>query len=423
MSPSKGLKPGNYECDICEQKEHNFSKFDDIHSYKLHSLLEHGIISYRCPHCDNYFSKVQLLKRHVQNDCKNNKVLEDQPHVDPSPKRVRLLKSETNSESLNMCVTCGKKFSRVDNLKRHIKAQVCTKSKVKFKTSNSVNENKNEKVSDEKGVISDENINKCTSNLNSNLATIKKLKKFVCENCNKSFSNNCVLKRHINQKVCIKRENKIVSASNTANLNSHPSTSNTSKLDAFLPNNVILVETAFKGRLNTYHIKNLNKNFNPLEYLEKQRKNIQEIIRKNFHSKSCLKVNLHFECEHTNVVGETLIKNFKTKNVALYKISNLEDFVDRSFKKLNTEMSEHASKKSGWTFHKVNSLEVRVNEFNPLKANKYVPLPEKIKSRKATINVVNKDNYCFFYAILAKFLNDPYILKNYDENNIPYIYK
>lgn len=126
MSPSKGVKNAAYECTICVSKGVESSMFNDIHTYKLHCLLEHEIQSYRCPHCDNYFNKVQLLHRHIQEKCNKENI--NIINFEPTSKRKKVIEPITDSEVLHMCTSCDKKFASNFCLKRHIKAQVCLKS-------------------------------------------------------------------------------------------------------------------------------------------------------------------------------------------------------------------------------------------------------------------------------------------------------
>ena len=56
---------------------------------------------------------------------------------------------------------------------------------------------------------------------------------------------------------------------------------------------------------------------------------------------------------------------------------------------------------SGWIFQSIENLLLKVDRFNPLKGEGYIDLPVVIKAKKAVINVQNKDNKCFEYAILS----------------------
>lgn len=46
-------------------------------------------------------------------------------------------------------------------------------------------------------------------------------------------------------------------------------------------------------------------------------------------------------------------------------------------------------------------IDVNVNRYNPLRASSYIPLPPQIARKKAVINVLNEDEYCFGWAVVS----------------------
>ena len=48
---------------------------------------------------------------------------------------------------------------------------------------------------------------------------------------------------------------------------------------------------------------------------------------------------------------------------------------------------------------KLKDIILQLLNINPLVGNSYVPLPECIQNRKATINITNDDNKCFMYCL------------------------
>jgi hypothetical protein len=69
-------------------------------------------------------------------------------------------------------------------------------------------------------------------------------------------------------------------------------------------------------------------------------------------------------------------------NVPLFQESDIDEYIKRSYDKLDKEMSEYQGKGSGWTVHKVLSLEVRINQYNPLRGSSYIKLPNKLKKKE-----------------------------------------
>ena len=57
---------------------------------------------------------------------------------------------------------------------------------------------------------------------------------------------------------------------------------------------------------------------------------------------------------------------------------------------------------SGWQFDQVEYFDINIDPFEPLSGSSYIPLPEKLASNKAIINVKNeKDNECFKWAVTS----------------------
>ena len=56
---------------------------------------------------------------------------------------------------------------------------------------------------------------------------------------------------------------------------------------------------------------------------------------------------------------------------------------------------------SGWIFQSIKNLLLTVDKNIPLNGSSYIDLPKEIKSKGAIINVHNRDDRCFEYAILS----------------------
>ena len=192
-----------------------------------------------------------------------------------------------------------------------------------------------------------------------------------------------------------------------------------------------IVETAFKCRLQTYRIKDICKGdlktvFNT--YVG----DIQELLELALKRYNCIKCNILVECIFENVGGEKCLKNFKSKNQALYRESNVENGLREHMSKIITEMDDSVLKGSGWHFLTVEKLEIRINKCPALsRGSQYVRLPEKYRYSRSIVNIQNLDDYCFKYCVLAKFIekdkdlwinyqNQPHLDSRYDWSCIEY---
>ena len=55
---------------------------------------------------------------------------------------------------------------------------------------------------------------------------------------------------------------------------------------------------------------------------------------------------------------------------------------------------------SNWRFQRVLSLDVHFTDFIPLRGSTFLPLPRKIATKKAVINMKNDDDQCFKWSIV-----------------------
>jgi hypothetical protein len=85
---------------------------------------------------------------------------------------------------------------------------------------------------------------------------------------------------------------------------------------------------------------------NPQDFFEEKRNRIVELISNFMFKNMNIKVNFHFECEHTNAVGEILDKNFKIQNMPLFEEIDFNSFANKPFIKLERETTKYSSKKS-----------------------------------------------------------------------------
>ncbi|CAG2253665.1 unnamed protein product [Mytilus edulis] len=74
--------------------------------------------------------------------------------------------------------------------------------------------------------------------------------------------------------------------------------------------------------------------------------------------------------------------------------------------KIGEKIAHWTSEKSVWTLKAIVKLQVNINKHRPLGGSQYIDLPAWIKAKKAVINVKNKDEECFKWAILSALHHD-----------------
>ena len=82
------------------------------------------------------------------------------------------------------------------------------------------------------------------------------------------------------------------------------------------------------------------------------------------------------------------------------KSEDVDNLVFISTESILAKIEVYKERGSGWYFKEVEKLEIHTVEFNPTKGSSYIPLPGWISSKKAIVNIQNKDDKCFLWSIL-----------------------
>ena len=108
-----------------------------------------------------------------------------------------------------------------------------------------------------------------------------------------------------------------------------------------------------------------------------------EMIRKELFSESTQILNSYFNSETVeNLEGtdESVIYNTFIQTIE----ERIQNFNQRG---------------SNWRFQRVLSLDVHFTDFQPLRGSTFLPLPRKIATKKAVINMKNDDDQCFKWSV------------------------
>ena len=93
---------------------------------------------------------------------------------------------------------------------------------------------------------------------------------------------------------------------------------------------------------------------------------------------------------------------FKSNAREIINENDIETEISDAGNELINRISQWISEGSGWVIKSVDKHEINISKYKPLRGSSYLPLSEKIKSKKATINIQNKkDDECFRWCHLA----------------------
>ena len=82
-----------------------------------------------------------------------------------------------------------------------------------------------------------------------------------------------------------------------------------------------------------------------------------------------------------------------------YESTDLNEVYERMITKILESFSTYLKNGSGWVLKKVVKLDITLSKFKPLRGSSHIPLLKVIDNKKAVINMKNKDDFCFKWAV------------------------
>ena len=75
----------------------------------------------------------------------------------------------------------------------------------------------------------------------------------------------------------------------------------------------------------------------------------------------------------------------------------LNQFIDE----VKGEIEAWSERGSGWVTDRILEAFINVARYDPMRGGSYIPLPPKLKNKRAVLNILNRDNQCLRWAIRA----------------------
>ncbi|XP_077255143.1 uncharacterized protein LOC143893522 [Temnothorax americanus] len=160
------------------------------------------------------------------------------------------------------------------------------------------------------------------------------------------------------------------------------------------------IDAAFEWRVLTSAVININY-IEPRKFLEDAEVIVLDRVRNVVQRHASVKINTVFNGEF--VTGDKRAnKSVSTGNRELFRASDLREWYElHVIEPTLSRLEKFQERDSGWALSRILNLTVNVNKYNPLRAGCYINLPQKIKSKKAVINVQSMDNACFAWSVVA----------------------
>ena len=167
----------------------------------------------------------------------------------------------------------------------------------------------------------------------------------------------------------------------------------------------VQTKRAFNNFLSQYELINETE-FKDLEnFFSFYSKDIKKLIKFLISKIGALKIQfciqiLFNRCDNDVIVEQ--IGYFSTKFDMISNIGLFNRFLSKKFSELENQIQEFSVNGSGWIVEKIMRLDLHVGKYVTKYGGCFTELPERLKNKKAIINIKNKDNLCFVYSVLAK---------------------
>ena len=99
--------------------------------------------------------------------------------------------------------------------------------------------------------------------------------------------------------------------------------------------------------------------------------------------------------------GELVKLVFNSRMLNVYNLSNMDEIVDEMIKHMKEQIKNPALLNSRFVFNEVLYIDVDFHQLNLTTGSSYLPLPDWLMKKKATINPCNEDQECFKWAVIA----------------------
>ena len=157
--------------------------------------------------------------------------------------------------------------------------------------------------------------------------------------------------------------------------------------------------SALRGFTRQFRIERIPRH-GPREFMQMARRDILKLMRENRRTR----VRMILNCEMTR--KELFSESTQILNTFFHSetVENLEGtdesvIYDGSIQTIEERIQNFNQRGSNWRFQRVLSLDVHFTDFQPLRGSTFLPIPRKIKTKKAVINMKNDDDQCFKWSV------------------------
>lgn len=170
---------------------------------------------------------------------------------------------------------------------------------------------------------------------------------------------------------------------------------------------IIERRSAFKKKIQTFAVINNKKKFkDPKFFLRKAYKSVFKIVKSVLNVQYFVKLNFCLVANFVKKTGDKVTEKktfyIQTKTKAISNSTKIKKLYKyHLYSVVLKKIEEVQENGSNWILDGLVELIININKCEYLNGSSFITLPDQIARKKAVVNIVNKDNQCFKWALLS----------------------
>ena len=159
-------------------------------------------------------------------------------------------------------------------------------------------------------------------------------------------------------------------------------------------------ETSFGGYTDRYIAQNLGMRGEWNSVMEEAKESIVRELESKRGNVAFFSVTIKMKRRDGEFTTEPISKNIRADPVRITEGTDIKSLYEDIKNQIDRQVDLlQDTEGSGWEFEELDNIDILTVGFDPLRASKWIPLPKKIKDKKAVINIKNDDDNCFMWCV------------------------